>query len=264
MRVQPRPLITVGLAIGYMAIVAIVWAVLGVDYNTVGDSTSNIVKGIVVPVALSAVFLAAATSYLGWWGPALHESARAPKWLWAVPVLMFLPGLGSLLGGFGPADRSTGYLLALSVGTLLVGFGEEMLTRGTGLVGLRGGFGEAGAWFFSCLIFGLVHALNLFYGQALGPTVQQIGLAFIAGSVLYVTRHVAGTLIVCMLLHAWIDFTTLAFSHAAVDAKSPFVALSFLQFGAFILAVIGVVVLLRRARRQGRPHDTSRDRVASA
>jgi membrane protease YdiL (CAAX protease family) len=264
MRVQPRPLIAIGLAIGYLAIVAIVWAVLGVDYDTVGDSTSNIVKGIVVPVALSAVFMVAATSYLGWWRPALHEQARAPKWLWAVPVLMFLPGLGSLLGGVGPADRSAGYLLALGVGTLLVGFGEEMLTRGTGLVGLRGGFGEVGSWFSSCLIFGLVHALNLFYGQALGPTVQQIGIAFIAGSVLYVTRHVAGTLIVCMVLHAWIDFTTFAFSDAAVDAESPFVALSLLQWVAFILAIIGVVVLLRRAGRQGRQRDTSRDAVASA
>ena len=108
---------------------------------------------------------------------------------------MFLPGLGALLGGFGPADRSAGYLLALAMGTLLVGFSEEMLTRGTGLVGLRGGFGEPVAWFFSCLLFGLLHALNIFFGQAFGATAQQIGLAFFAGSVLYITRRVAGTLI---------------------------------------------------------------------
>ena len=260
MRVQPRPLISVGLALGYMAILAGVWAVVGLDYNTVGDSTSNIVEGIVLPVALASVFLAVATSYLGWWGPAMHEQARAPRWLWAVPVLMFLPGLGALLGGFGPADRSAGYLVALGVGTLLVGFGEELMTRGTGLVGLRGGFAEAWAWFFSCLIFGLLHALNAFYGQALGSTVAQIGLAFVAGSAFYVTRRVAGTLVLCMLLHAWIDFTTFAFSDAAVDAKSPFVALSILQWGAFILAITGVVIVLRRGAGQ----DTSRPSLATA
>ena len=54
MRVQPRPLITVGLAIGYMVIVAITWVVVGLDYETVGDSTSNIIKGIVLPVALAS------------------------------------------------------------------------------------------------------------------------------------------------------------------------------------------------------------------
>ena len=40
-----------------------------------------------------------ATSYLGWWRPSISETMRAPKWLWAVPVLMALPGLGTLLGG---------------------------------------------------------------------------------------------------------------------------------------------------------------------
>lgn len=260
MRIKPRPLITVGLAVGYLAIVAVTWAVTGTDYEAVGDTTANVVTGVVVPVALGSAFLAVATSYLGWWGPALREADRAPRWVWAVPVLMFLPGLGALLGGFGPADRTAGYLLALGAGTLLVGFGEEMLTRGTGLVGLRGGFGEVGAWFLSCLLFGMIHALNVLFGQSVGSTVQQIGFAFLAGSVLYLTRRVSGTLVVCMLLHAWIDFTTLAFSDAASDAKSPWLALSLLQWGAFVLTVVGVVVVLRRSR--GRD-DASRDPVAA-
>ncbi|ROR90251.1 CPBP family intramembrane glutamic endopeptidase [Nocardioides aurantiacus] len=257
MRIQPRPLITVGLVLGYLAVIAVTWAVAGIDYDEVGDSTSTIVRGIVVPVALGAAFLAAATTYLGWWGPAIREETRVPAWLWSVPVLMVLPGLGALLGGLGPADRSAGYLLALGVGTLLVGFGEEMLARGTGLVGLRGGFGEAAAWFFSCLIFGLIHALNFFFGQGLGTTAQQIAIAFVAGSVLYLTRRVSGTLVLAMLLHAWIDFTTLAFSDAAADARSPFVALSLVQWVAFVLAAVGVVLVLRR----GRDRDDHPDRA---
>lgn len=247
MRVKPSPLVTLSLAVGYMAVVAVAWAVGGLDYDAVGNSTSTVLSGIVVPVALGAVFLAVATTYLGWWGPAIREELRAPTWLWAVPALMVLPGLGSLLGGFGPADRVGSYLLALGLGTLLVGFSEELLTRGTGLVGLRGGFGEALSWFFSCLIFGLIHAVNVFFGQSLGSTVQQIVFAFLAGSVLYVTRRVSGTLIVCMVLHAWIDFTTFAFSDAATDAESPLLILGFAQWAAFILALVGVVIVLRRA-----------------
>lgn len=246
MRAKPSPLITVGLVLGYMAVVAAAWFVGGLDYETVGESTSTVVKGIVIPIALGAGFLAVATSYLGWWGPAIHEELRAPRWLWAVPAVMVMPGLGALLGGFGPADRPGSYLLALGVGTLLVGFSEELLTRGTGLVGLRGGFGEALSWFFSCLIFGLIHALNVFFGQPLGTTVQQIVFAFLAGSVFYLTRRLAGTLVVCMLLHAWVDFTTFAFSDAATDAESPFLILGFGQWIAFILALVGVVIVLRR------------------
>jgi len=233
-----------------MAVVAAAWAVGGLDYDAVGDSTSTVVKGIVIPVALGAVFLAVATSYLGWWGPAIREALRAPRWLWAVPALMVLPGLGSLLGGIGPADRAGAYLLALGVGTLLVGFSEELLTRGTGLVGLRGGFGEALSWFFSCLIFGLIHAVNVFFGQSIGSTVQQIVFAFLAGTVFYITRRVSGTLVLCMLLHAWIDFTTFAFSDAASGAESPFVILGFAQWIAFILAIVGVVLVLRRGSTQ--------------
>lgn len=246
MRVAPRPLITLGVALGYMAIVVVIWSFLGLDYDEVGDSTTTVLEGIVIPVAAGAVFLAAVTTYLGWWGPAIREDLRAPKWLWAVPVLMFLPGLGFVLGGSGSADRPVGFLLALGIGCLLVGFSEELMTRGTGLVGLRGGFGEALSWFFSCLLFGLIHALNAFFGQSIGSTVQQILIAFLAGSVLYITRRVAGTLIVCMLLHAWIDFTTFAFSDAAIDAESPFVGLASMQWVAFLLAIVGVVVVLRR------------------
>lgn len=252
MRVQPRPLVTVVLVLGYVAIVGVTWAALGVDYETMGDSTSNAVRGIVIPVALASAALAAATTYLGWWQPDLRERDRAPRWLWVVPALMVIPGLGSLAGGFDPAGRGGGLLLALAVGTLLVGFGEELLTRGTGLVGLRGGFAELGAWFSSCVIFGLLHALNVLFGQSLGSTVQQVVLAFLAGSVLYITRRVSGTLVVGMLLHAWIDFSTLAFSQAALDAESPWVALGTLQWVAFVLALVGVAVVLRRSSRRDR------------
>ena len=49
-----------------------------------------------------------------------------------------------------------------------------------------------------------------------------------------------------MVLHAWIDFTTFAFSDAAADAESPFAILGFAQWVAFVLAIVGVVIVLRR------------------
>jgi membrane protease YdiL (CAAX protease family) len=246
MRVRPRPLITLGLVVGYLVIIGASWAVVGLNYDEVGDSTSTIVKGMVIPVFLGAIYLTLTTSYLGWWGPAIRESLRAPRWLWVVPALMVLPGLGFVLGGAPSSDRSVAYLLVLAVGTLLVGFSEELLCRGTGLVWLRGGYREPLAWALCCLLFGLIHALNAFFGQSLGTTLQQIVIAFLAGSVLYITRRVSGTLVLCVLLHAWVDFTGFGFSKAAQDAQSPFTLLAVGQFGAFLLALVGVVVVLRR------------------
>ncbi|VXC47199.1 CPBP family intramembrane glutamic endopeptidase [Nocardioides sp. AX2bis] len=249
MIVRPRPSIAVALTVAYLAIMAVTWRVLGVDYTEVGDSTDTVVRGIVIPVALASVFLAVATTKLGWWRPALREDLRAPRWVWLVPALMVLPGVGSVLGGLEAADRSRSFLVALGLGCLLVGFGEELLTRGTGLVGLRGRFGEAASWFFSCLLFGLLHAVNALFGQGVGSTVQQVVVAFLAGSVLYLTRRVSGTLILGMLLHAWIDFTTLAFSDGSVESGSAWSALGLIQWVAFILAIAGVAVVLRGGRR---------------
>ena len=54
MRVQPRA-----------GIICVVWWVTGTDYDTVGDTTGNVARGIVLPVGLGAVFLAASASHLG-------------------------------------------------------------------------------------------------------------------------------------------------------------------------------------------------------
>ena len=258
MRVQPRPLITLGIAVVYMAIVGITWAVVGLNYDEVGDSTSTVVKGIVIPIVLGGVFLAGVTSYLGWWRPGPPRGhARSPVAVGGAGAQSRSRASVRMLGGAAPAGRcAADYLAGLAIGTLLVGFSEEMLYRGTGLVGLRGGFKEPVAWALSCLLFGLIHALNAFFGQSIGSTIQQIVFAFLAGSVFYMTRRVSGTLILCMLLHAWIDFTTLGFSKAAADAKSPFTILGFFQWGAFALALIGVFLVLRRGsirRSMSRP-----------
>lgn len=252
MSVRPRPSIAVALTVVYLGIVAATWGVLGIDYTEVGDTTDTVVGGIVVPVALGSVFLAVATSKLGWWRPALREHLGAPRWVWLVPVFMLLPGVGSILGGLEVADRSRSYLVALGLGCLLVGFSEELLTRGTGLVGLRGRLGETASWFFSCVLFGLLHTVNALFGQGVGSTAQQVAVAFLAGSVLYLTRRVSGTLIVCMLLHAWIDFTTLAFSDASVESGSAWGILGVTQWVAFILAIVGIVAVLRGGRPPGR------------
>jgi uncharacterized protein len=169
-----------------------------------------------------------------------------------VPVLFVLPGVGYL--GVGTKQTAT-WLLVLGVGTLLIGFGEELLTRGTGLVGLRGRFAEPLSWFFSCLIFALLHGLNVLFGQGALDTVTQVGAAFAAGTVLYLLRRLAGSLIPCMLVHAFFDFTTFTLPADAAASGSPWLALGLAQYPAFILAFVGVFLVLRKDAREPGPVD---------
>jgi len=209
MRIAPRPSIAIGVFVAYAAIVLLLSLIGGVDYDEIGDTTANIRKAIIIPIGCGALFLAAMATWLGWWRPALFEAERAGSgWMWAVPVLATLVGLVAIAGFEWDSPR-TDVLPLLAVGVLLVGFSEEMVTRGLMIVGLRGGLREPMVWFVSSLLFGLLHALNIITGQAVGATLQQVAFAFVLGTAFYVTRRVTGTLLVGMLVHALWDFGTI-------------------------------------------------------
>lgn len=77
MRVKPTPYLSIALLLIYMAVVAGIWAVNGVDHETVAESSDSVLKGIVIPVGVGAVFLAVAATWLGWWRPAMVEESKA-------------------------------------------------------------------------------------------------------------------------------------------------------------------------------------------
>ncbi|WP_407342738.1 CPBP family intramembrane glutamic endopeptidase [Pengzhenrongella phosphoraccumulans] len=224
----------------------IVWKLAGTDYETVGLTADNAFAGIFLAVGAAALFIALTTSYLGWWSPALREAPSGPRWLLILPILIFVSALGTLLSkGFTGIEAKLALTLAL--GTLFVGFGEEMTTRGVGVVALRGGMGEVGVWFVSSLLFGLLHSMNVLFGQSVTATVGQIGFAFVMGSVLYLIRRVTGALVVCMLLHAFWDFSTFMAGASTGDAN-PLALLAFFQYLAVLIAVVGLVMVLRKGR----------------
>ena len=206
MRVAPRPAIAVGVFVGYLAVNLALTLIGGVDYDEIGDSTANIRDAIIIPIGAGAAFLAAMTTWLGWWRPALFEAERAgSRWMLAVPAVALLAALIGI-ATFDWDSPRTDVLPLLAVGVLLVGFSEELLTRGLLIVGLRPALKEPTVWFVTSLLFGLMHGLNIISGQAVGTTLQQIVFAFVLGTAFYVTRRVTGTLLVCMVLHAVWDF----------------------------------------------------------
>jgi membrane protease YdiL (CAAX protease family) len=241
LRVRPTAVLAVAVVVAYGLVMFVMWKVLGVDYETFTDSTDGIVEAVVVSVAVGSVFLVIAATVLGWWRPALREEHRVGRgWMFLAPVAMLMVPVVSLATtDFGRVEA--GFVVAAAAGTLLVGFAEELATRGLAIVGLRGSVPEKWVWFGSCLLFALLHGINVLVGQAIGPTVQQMVFAFAAGIVFYVTRRITGLLVVTMVLHALWDFSTFVHENSGADSTpigTPFLLL------AVIVGIIALVKIL--------------------
>lgn len=242
-----KPSLGVGLVLyfGYLVIVFATWVFNGVDYQRIGESVETTRLGYALPTLLGCSFLVVALTWLGWWRQVLFDSTRlGPRWLVVLPVTVAVVIASNLLGL--QADRLGADLLLWSaLGALGVGFGEEMITRGSLVVGLRSRFGEGRqgrVWLISTLLFSAMHVPNVFFGLPLWAMPFQVLLTFIMGTALYLIRRHTGTLIVPMVLHGLWD-SSLFLSVATGREPSP------LQFVVYPLTVLCAIAVVRRGWR---------------
>lgn len=248
MRIKPSALTAIAAIFGYLVVVFVVWAATGLDYDDVGDTVENVQKGIVLAVGLGSVYLVVVTSVLGWWKPAIHEPRRVGSgWMWIIPGLLVVGAALNLVATeWGEIDDVGTYALWLAIGTLFVGFSEELLTRGLAVVGARGSMHERWVWVFSGGIFALIHVPNILFGQSIALTVQQVVFAFAVGLTYYVTRRISGTLIVTMVLHALWDFSTFIQAHSVDRLEEKTASLgSFAMYFAVIAGIVALVKVLK-------------------
>jgi uncharacterized protein len=241
--VKVRPRVWIGLAIyvGYVAVFTIAEHASGVDYDHIGDNAGTLLRGAGVALIIGAVLLAITTSLLGWWRPALFDLHRSVRWPIIAPILLTVALVANLSAvNWGSYDAA---FFAASLPLLLVGFTEEITTRGLLLTGLRSRLGEGWVWFLTSALFGALHLVNAYLGQPIGPTLQQAVFAFLVGTVFYILRRVTGTLIWAMILHALWDFSTFAIGHAGHGALAGVSLI--VQIPTFIVALIAVVFVIR-------------------
>ncbi len=241
--VRFQPSVALGLLVyaGYLAIFYATWAINDVDYDTIGDTVESTKLHYAMPTLLGCAFLVVIISVLGWWKVTLFDSFRSgPKWAWIGPIAMFLLAVASFAGvTWGNASSS---LLVWSVlGAIGVGFGEEMITRGALLVGLRTHHNEIVAWGFSTLAFAALHAPNALFGQSVAKTAGQLVLTFIVGSLLWSIRRLSGTLLLCMFLHGFWD-SSVFLPGATGDDPFPGAML------VYVVAIVCVIGVLRKNR----------------
>ncbi|RLE24665.1 MAG: hypothetical protein DRJ50_04330 [Actinobacteria bacterium] len=252
MRVTPTPKLAWALGILYAPIFIALLIGFGGDYDEIGNSADNFFSAVVIPMGILTVAIVALTTWLGWWRPVISDDRPTPRWMLAVPIVMAIGIAGSIAVDLGrTSDLDTSFLLWLTIGTLLIGFCEEMVYRGLTIVGFRSGHREVRVWLFTTLLFAVLHLWNLAAGQGLMGTIQQFGYTFVLGSVYYVIRRSTGTILIPILIHAGWDWTGFASGSEAFSSEA---AASSASDGAgsgvaIFAAVIAVILCLIGARK---------------
>ena len=246
LKVRPRVWIGLVIWLAYTLVVFVVQMLSGIPYTEFGTDGGTLFLGAGLSLIVGAILLAITTTLLGWWHPALYERAHSVRWPIFVPAIMVLALLINLAAtDWGSYD---GAFFAASLVLLLVGFTEEIATRGLLLVGLRSRLHEGWVWFISSALFALMHLTNAFAGQDLGLTLTQVGMAFLGGTVFYILRRTTGTLIWAMVLHGLWDFSTFAVGHGT---PGPLAALGgTVNLIAGVLGLVVVAFVIRGAKER--------------
>ena len=161
-------------------------------------------------LVVGAIVLVAFSAYMGWNSEMFgRQRIYRSWWMWIAPLTVLTPIVLRVLGiDWG---RHGFDLVALVMATgLLIGFVEELLTRGIGVKMLRdGGHGEWAVAALSSLVFALLHSVNLLTGQALATVAFTVVYAFAFGVLMYLTLRTTGFLVGAMILHGLTDPTTI-------------------------------------------------------
>lgn len=237
------------------------------------DVAAQFALGHLVPlpiaIALVLLFLRVAR-----WGRGVWRETPTPAltprrwWLVSIPALAVLVPI-SQLDTVPWGARSVWFLALIALGTLLVGFGEELVVRGVLLTAVRERHGELVTMLVTAVVFGLAHAPgSLIAGVPPAFILFQVGALAGTGVAYYWVRRVTGRIWVGMLVHAFTDWVL----YVASDAGTPTAALtvdtgdlggsactavvSGLLLLATLVSVVSVVREDRRTRRDseyGRP-----------
>ena len=174
------------------------------------SSVGSVFFQLTFALVVGAIVLTVLTAYLGW-NSELFGRQRIYRswWMWIAPVVVLTPIVLRVLG-IDWGRQALDVVAFLMVTGLLIGYVEELLTRGIGVKMLRdGGHGEWAVAALSSLVFALIHSVNLLTGQELTTVVFTIVYAFAFGVLMYLSQRVIGFLVGAMILHGLTDPTTI-------------------------------------------------------
>ena len=216
-------------------------------------------------LVVGAIVLVAFSAYMGW-NREMYGRQRIYRswWMWIAPVTVLAPIVLRVLG-IDWGRHGFDVVALVMVTGLLVGFVEELLTRGIGIKMLRsGGHGEWAVAALSSLVFALLHSVNLLTGQALATVAFTVVYTFAFGVLMYLTLRTTGFLVGAMILHGLTDPTTIL-AVGGIDELQPgnepnglleaagLVTFPLIAIGFLLLIFIRGRVPLRRSSEDARP-----------
>ncbi len=181
----------------------VVYTVCVGNLRKLGDDSPVLMIGLIVISLLMFLFvrLTGTTEYYGLAGWA--KNSRAMLWflpLWIVASL-------NLWNGIEPDYPMPGLLYAAVMMTF-VGFAEELIFRGFLFKAILKDGSVKTAIIVSSVTFGLGHILNLFVGQDLVETLNQVVFAVAVGFLFTMAFYKGGSLWPCILAHSFIDVSS--------------------------------------------------------
>ncbi|MFD4439968.1 CPBP family intramembrane glutamic endopeptidase [Nocardia sp. NPDC058519] len=178
-------------------------------------STRAVFYGMIIPLGVALAFTYGLIAYLGWTRPVLHDDRPTRPWVRVVPIV-FLVAIVFGINYSALSDKGLLYTLVLLIATQFVGWGEEGMFRGIGVVVLRDhGLSEGKVALWSSIVFGAVHLTNgITHGaNAIGQAI----MVSLAGYFFYLTRRVTRGNTVNSVLHGLFDFTLLTGTSILID-----------------------------------------------
>lgn len=193
----------------YAVFLVMIESWIGVPYTEFSKSTMNMLYGVLIPIALGSVFLTIFALWSGWWNDIWRDKYHIKDHGWMhIFLVLFIVAISMnfLVGHI--SSLSINYILVTLIATILVGYSEELLTRGLLICGARAsGYSEVKVFYIVMIVFGFIHGINFINGQPLGLTIQQMIMAGLLGGVFYTIYRKSGYLIVPMIVHALWDFS---------------------------------------------------------
>jgi membrane protease YdiL (CAAX protease family) len=203
-RVWPSARAGVLIAVVFTVLFTGLRLVLDSDFSDLSSDAASASRAVSI-LGIAMIVSIVATSVLGWWGPVCREERRLIGWMWFIPLIMLVAILAS--NDYGAlAGTGLSVLLWMAVAASLVGVTEELVFRGLVLVGLRVSMSEMGAYVWSTVAFVLFHLPEITTGAGAATAASHASVALIGGTLLYLSRRAAGTIVVPMALHALWSF----------------------------------------------------------
>lgn len=220
--------------------------------DTIEDpgSPAGILVLIGLPVLVGCLLLIGFAASVRWVRELFaRQPIRGSGWMWiAVAVVLLFNVLH-----FATVDYdAVGFEVVATwlLAGLLIGFAEEVLTRGL-VVNLmrKAGHREIVVAVVSAALFAGLHAGNLLSGQPLLPTLIQLVYTFAFGLCMYLALRVTGTLIAPILLHASTDPSIFLWSDGHLEGPLS----AFAGLGNIVVIVTGLILLIFIRGRAAEP-----------